>query len=307
MENNEIYEEVNKALESNRVFDEFSEKFFEPLNKSIEANHPLLISGDQGIGKTFAVKYFAVKNNYNITSINASNDLRIKEKAEEILRSALLKKQKKIRIVLIDEVEKGSSLDVLSSYISANKKTAYKTKNIFVCITNHYWTLGKFTSLFGSFHHRGIAPYKTTIKKYMRKEKIDTVKKDVERDLRFLQTVLETKEINKGSISDNTFEAINNFCSSSFEDRDIYKTFSNLSAPLWKWIIYNFIYGTFKFRATDFMVTVKHNSIWFHNALKVASESDMYKNYKMLEFILPENLNQTNLTHPSTLERSIKY
>lgn len=305
MNTQEIYEEVESEIQSGKVFEEFSKPVFDALDKALETNHPMIISGDQGVGKTFGIKWYAYKNNFDIVSINASMDLREKEKSYDMLRSLLLRKQLKTRLVLIDEVEKDSQLKILRSFIEANKKTAFVTNNIFVCVTNHYWTMKEFVSVFGSFHEQIKAPYKKSLKKYMRRQKINT-NPDIERDLRFFRNVLENGEIPEGSISDNTFEAINNFCQAQIKDRDVFATFNNLSSPLWKWIIYNMIHGTFQFRMENVMTFIKHNSEYFFHALRVASESDMYQKYRMLEFILPNDIKQVFLTHPSTLDKKVK-
>ena len=304
MNTEKIYAEVEEVISKGNVFDDIAKPVFDALDKAIEVKTPLLLSGDQGVGKTFGVKLYAYKNKYDIVSVNASNDLRIKEKAQDLLRSYLLAKQSKVRIVLIDEVEKGSSINLLTKYIEANKKTAHKTKNIFVCITNHYWEMKELVSIFGSFHHPIKAPYRNVLKKYMRKEKLNT-KLPIERDLRFLQNALESKEVPISNLSENTFEAINNFCQSSFKDRDVFHTFNNLSSPLWKWVLYNMIHGTLQFRLGNFMTTVKHNSEYFFNSVRVCAEADYYQNWKMLNFAVPDYMHNAQLTHPSTLNRSI--
>lgn len=305
MNTKEIYQEVNdKVLEGN-VFEEFSNEVFLALDKSIQAKQPILLSGDQAVGKTFGVKWYAFKNNYDIISLNASLDLRLSEKAYPLLRSCLLGKQSKIRIILIDEVEKDSNIGLLKKFIEANKKTAFKTKNIFVCITNHYWTMKEFVSVFGSFHTPIVAPYKNKMKKYFRQRKIP-MNKDIERDLRFFENVLKTNQIPKSGISDNTFEAIRKFLQSSYKDRDIFELFQNLSSPYWKWIIYNMIHGTLQYREGNFMTSLKHNSSYFFQALQVCSQADYYKNWKMLDFSIPQKLMNLMITHPSSLDKNIK-
>ena len=301
----EIYKHIKSQLKQNLIVpDLFAKNLVAGLEKLVETKTPLIISGDPGVGKTAGVQYFAYTNKLDITLINASDEMRVKE-GQDLLRSQLLRPNKKLKLVVLDEVEKGSNLEYISKMVEINRKTSNRTNTVLVCITNHYWKLGVLKTAFGAFHEQIKSPHKGSMKKGLRTMGVQ-YDGPIIKDLRFLNNILKNSKTKKSpAISDNTFEAINKFLEAPYEKRNVIATMQNLNAPFWKWLLANFHHGTFAYEVNNRMTYPKHNTAMFHRINEVLSKAAMYNSYELLNFIIPP-IKKPYILHPSTLSKRNK-
>lgn len=309
-ETTEIYEFMRKEVKSKEIAPALLKPVTDALNKTIQSRLPLLISGDQGVGKTYGCQYFAYKSGLDITLINASDTLSLK-KNENLIRSQILKPSSKLKLLILDEVEKDSNISFLAKMVKLAKRTTFQTNVILICISNNPWHLGKLREAFGGSFAAITAPYIKTIGKALREKDIN-YKGKIIRDLRFFRSIVRNPTMIKStdSISENTFEAIGNFLGADYKERNIYKTERNLNAPLWKWLISNFHHGTFNYviitpsggRRNSYPKT---NTALYHRMVQGISRASQYNSKELLEFVVPRVPN-SRLTHPSTLKKRNK-
>lgn len=293
---------IKTQLKLNLIVPElFTKNLIAGLEKVVETKMPLIISGDQGTGKTMGVQYFAYVNKLDIVVLNASDIMRRKE-GKEILRSELLRPNKKLKLVVLDEVEKETNLEYITKMVKKNRKTSNRTNTVLICITNHYWQLGVLQKAFGAFHEVIKSPHKGSMKKGLRTMGIQ-YNGPIVKDLRFFNNLLKNpNSIKSPAISDNTFEAINKFLEAPYDKRNVIATMQNLNAPLWKWLLANFHHGTFTYEVNDRMTYPKHNTAIFHRVNEILSKAAMYNSYELLNFIIPP-LKKPYIMHPSTLSK----
>ena len=310
IETHSVYKFMKNEIKKNLISPALLSAVVQACQKAMDTKFPILISGDQGVGKTFGVQYFAYKNKLDITIINASDELRKKE-GQLLIRSILMKPSSKLHFLVIDEVEKDTNIKFLADMVKLNRKISFKTNVVMICITNHYWTLGPLQTAFASFHEQIKPPYIRSLGTALRERNIKYKGKLI-RDLRFFRSIIvNPDEIKSIGISDNTFEAIQNFLKANIKDRNSRATESNLNARFYKWILANFHHGTFMYienekdgsKRSSFP---KHNSAMFHRASECLSLADMYGSADLKDFVVKSELTNPYLQHPSSLSKKNK-
>lgn len=306
----EIYSYMRKEIKSKQVVPSLLSGVIEVLDKAVETRMPHLIGGDQGVGKTFGCMYYAYKKGYDITLLNASDELRL-SKNDALVRSEIMRPNRKIKLVVIDEVEKGSGLGFLSKMVAVARKSAYRTNVIVIFISNNPWQLGSLKEALGSMTVQIKPPFVKTLSKALKDMNIE-YKGQMKRDIRFFRNIVKYPRGGEriSALSENTFEAFGNFLSSHYLDRNAMSTLINLNAPLWKWLISNFHHGTANFLLTNKdgskrQSYPKHNTGLYYRMVDALSKADQYKSHDLLEFVVPQMPN-SRFTHPSSLSKRNK-
>lgn len=303
----QIYKFIKTEIDNDLVAPDLLKNTLLACQKALDTKFPMLIHGNSGSGKTFGIQYFAYTNDLDISLINASVVLRKKEGRLSV-RSEIMKSNKRIKIVLIDEVEKDTSLNFLINMVKLNQKTSKKTNVIMICVTNHFWKIPKLAAEFKGFTQEIKSPFVKSIGKQLRLKGIK-YKGPIIRDLRFFHNILlDPKTSKTPGVSNDAFVAINNYLEGSIEDRDIFDIEPKLNAPLWKWLLMNMHNGTFMYNSVNANgnkqnTYPKTNTAMYNKLSEILSLSSLYGNKQMLNFAVPSNLKKPYIKHPSTLTK----
>lgn len=309
--------EIRRLMRDDLYDPKLTDKCIKAITKSINTKIPLLLHGPPGTGKTLSVYYVAMKNNYHVIEVNASDDLKLKSK-KQWLRHQILKKRRKMTIILLDELEKSIIDSYLIQLIKINEKSSMRTNSVIIGITNNEWQLSSVTKTmklgkaskkirlnlveaFG-FTEKIYQPYQNSIQSFLRTRKI-AVPKFIKRDLRFMMNCAiggNRKVANLNQEFLDSFKTFEKYMSASISERpDKPPSPQELAGSLDKWLLAN----AFDDSLDSF---VKKNQREFFDILEIISLADYHSNDKLYQFLPTMYLRFGNYKHPSTIMKQLE-